>query len=346
MEMNQDKFYIFTAVIAACAGLAFGYGMSVISGAILFITDELHLNVETTSLVVSAVLLGAVIGGVISGRSADHFGRKTMLMTDAVIFIIGTGLTIIATTVTELVIGRLIVGIGIGLATYVAPIYISETAPREKRGVLVALNQLAITTGILIAYLVNYLFASTENWRAMLAAGLIPSCLLLIGAAMLPKSPRWLLSKGHEDNARKVLTQLRGCTSRVNDEVKQIKSSLQQQRGTWSMLISKNIRPAFYIAVGLAFFQQTSGIGVMLFYAPTIFKFAGFQSASAAILATVGLGGRIDVIHYYCITVTRHLGAPSVIIAGGQHTFNQHGAVKSDVSFASSHINFKMDCIN
>lgn len=287
--MNKH-FYVIVALIAAMSGVLFGYDTGVISGAILFIKDEFHLSATMNGLVVSAVLFGALLGAIISGRLTDRFGRKRLLILDAVIFILGTFGSCLAFNITSLVISRVVVGVAIGIASYIAPLYISEIAPAKHRGALVSLNQLAITIGILISYLVDAYFAESHAWRWMLGLGIAPAIGLFIGMWFLPYSPRWLMSRGKEAEALQALFKINGENAQIREQLEVIKASLLQQRGDWRMLFSKAIRPTLLIAGGLALLQQVTGINTIIYYAPTIFQMSGFSSASSAISATTIIG--------------------------------------------------------
>ena len=187
--------------------------------------------------------------------------------------------------------GRVIVGLGIGLASTTVPVYISEVSPPEARGWQVSLFQLAITIGILAAYLVDYAFAKSEAWRWMLGLAAIPGAILGVAMLFLPESPRWLARCSHPEDARAVLTRIRG-TKDVESELREILASLAhaEERGTWFDLLHQAVRPALIVGVGLAIFQQVTGINTVIYYAPTIIQSAGLPSASAAILATSGIG--------------------------------------------------------
>src|SRR3990167_9776687 len=179
--MSPKSFYVFlVAFVAAFSGILFGYDTGVISGAILFISQEFHLSSALNGFVVSSVLMGACVGALLSGRMTDHVGRKMMLIFDALLFMIGSLMTSLAATIAFLVAGRIVVGIAIGIASFTAPLYISEIAPKEHRGALVSLNQLAIAAGIFISYLVDYAFAQTQAWRWMFGIGIIPSAFLFV----------------------------------------------------------------------------------------------------------------------------------------------------------------------
>jgi MFS transporter, SP family, galactose:H+ symporter len=276
------------SAISALSGLLFGYDTGVISGAILFVQEDFHLTTFQEEAVVSAVLLGAMIGAAIGGRLADRFGRRTMLIQVALLFMVGAIGTSLAPSPTWLSAGRLVVGIAIGIASFTAPLYISEISPADVRGKLVSLNQLMITIGIVCSYLADYALAGVRGWRAMFGLAAIPAIILLIGLFFVPESPRWFVNRGLRDQARAVLLRVRK-PSEVDSELAEIEASLSQQQGGWRELLSPGLRPALIIGIGLAVFQQFTGINTVIYYAPTIFKFAGFQSA-AAILATAGVG--------------------------------------------------------
>jgi len=179
--------------------------------------------------------------------------------------------------------------VAIGIASFVAPLYISEIAPVDIRGKLVSVNQLALTSGIVISYLVDYAFAGSQSWRWMFALGLIPAAGLGVGLMFVSNSPRWLLGSGHAEEARRVLKRIRS-PEKVEGELSDIQQSVAQQEGNWSELISRRLRPAMIVGIGLAVAQQVTGINTVIYYGPTIFKLAGLSSSSVAILASVGVG--------------------------------------------------------
>jgi len=188
-----------------------------------------------------------------------------------------------------LVVARIVAGAAIGIASFVAPLYISEIAPVDIRGKLVSINQVALTSGIVISYLVDYAFAGSQAWRWMFAMAVIPAAAFGIGLIFIPDSPRWLAGRGHLDQARAVLKRVRP-PGKVDAELKDIQDSVSQQKGNWSELLSPLLRSAMIVGVGLAIAQQITGINTVIYYAPTIFKFAGLSSSSSAILASVGVG--------------------------------------------------------
>ncbi|MDX1900795.1 MAG: sugar porter family MFS transporter [Gammaproteobacteria bacterium] len=311
---NRFSFVLITAV-AALSGILFGYDTGVISGAILFIRDEFHLSAWTNGVVVSAVLGGALLGALASGQLVDHLGRKRLLIADAIIFILGTLVSAMAMSVPLLIVGRMAVGIAIGIASYVAPLYISEIAPARYRGVLVSLNQLAITLGILLSYLVDYFFVSHGGWRWMFAAGIVPALGLLFGMLFLPKSPRWLCSKKRFDDALHILKRIHGA-NRGEKEFSEIQKSLQQHHGTWKMLFDPMIKSTIVIGIGLAIIQQVTGINTIIYYAPTIFNLAGFDGPSNAILATMSVGVVFVVSTLVALPLIDTLGRRPLLLLG------------------------------
>lgn len=288
-SVNHSFLIYLVCAFAALTGLLFGYDTGVISGAILFIRKDFALSTTLIEITVSAVLLGALTGSALSGKLTDFFGRRRVLVVVAIIFVVGTLITALAPDKITLIVGRIILGIAIGIGSFTAPLYLAEIAPYQNRGMLVSLNQLAITIGIVLAYVVDYVFADSGSWRWMLGFGVFPAALLLIGTIFLPESPRWLVLGGQKNKAREVLQHVR-ATEDVSHELSDIEQSVKKENGSWRLLFAKWVRPIIWISLGLGFFQQVSGINTIVYYAPTILQTAGFHGASSAILATMGLG--------------------------------------------------------
>src|SRR3984893_97229 len=285
------RFVYMAAIFAALGGLLFGYDTGVISGAELFIRNDFTLSTFALEVIVSGVLAGAAVGALGGGRLADIFGRRLLLIVTAIIFAAGAVICAAATSPAMLIVGRIIVGLGIGLSSGTVPVYISEVSPADARGWTVSLFQLAITIGILLAYVVDYAFAKSEAWRWMFGISLIPAAIFAIGMYFLPESPRWLVRHGDPARARAILARIRG-TSDVDGELKEIEQSFAQSQhhGNWRDLLSPSLRPALTVGIGLAIFQQVTGINTVIYYAPLIIQSAGVSSASGAILATAGIG--------------------------------------------------------
>jgi len=301
--------------ISALAGLLFGYDTGVISGAILFVQKDFALTRVQEEVVVAAVLLGAVIGAAFGGKLADRFGRRKVLIHVGILFIVGAIGTALAPTSIWLSIGRVVVGIAIGIASFTAPLYISEVSPAAIRGKLVSLNQLMITIGIVVSYLVDYGLADSRAWRWMFGLAAIPAMVLVIGLLFVPESPRWLMSQSRDEEARGVLARIRE-TSNVGAELAEIAADLRLQEGGWRELFNVSLRRALIVGVGLAIFQQFTGINTVLYYAPTIFQFAGLHSASAAILATVGVGVVMVLLTIVSLRLLDRVGRRPLLLYG------------------------------
>ncbi|GCE06598.1 sugar porter family MFS transporter [Dictyobacter aurantiacus] len=281
----------FITSVAALGGLLFGYDTGVISGAQLFLVKTFSLNPQQQELAVSAVLIGAIIGAIVAGKVNDAFGRKKTLLLLAVIFTLGALLTAVSPNYTLFLIFRAIVGLGIGAAASVVPVYISEMAPFQMRGKLVTFNQLAVTIGIAVSYWVDLAFAHAGmGWPPMFATAAIPGILLFVGMLMSPETPRWYASRGRWAEARQVLECIEGADPEL--EIAEIHTSLsiEQKQGRIRDLFTPRVRMALLVGVGLAVFQQFVGINTVIYYAPTIFQSAGVSSASSAILATSVVG--------------------------------------------------------
>ena len=290
-HLRGTRFVYVAASFAALGGLLFGYDTGVISGALIFIKREFGLTTAAEEVVVSGVLLGATIGAIFGGKAADLFGRRRVLLVTAAIFGIGALASAVAPSPAILIISRVVLGLAIGLASTNVPVYLSEVAPPHARGWVVSLFQLAVTVGIVVAYLTDYAFAGIGGWRWMLGLAVVPALVFGIGMFFLPETPRWLIRGGHHEVAQRVLVRIRELSD-VNVEIEEIKASLAQQveSGHWTDLLRRQVRPALVVGLGLAIFQQITGINTVIYYSPRILQSAGFDSASGAILATVGVG--------------------------------------------------------
>jgi SP family galactose:H+ symporter-like MFS transporter len=314
-QANTNRFVYIAAAISALGGMLFGYDTGVISGAILFIQQDFALSPTLEEIVVSSVVFGAMLGAVAGGTLTDRFGRRIVLIVTAALFALGAVGTAMAPAVFWLIIGRVIVGMAIGVASFTTPLYISEISPVTLRGRFVSFNQIALTSGIVIAYLVDYAFSGMQGWRWMFGLAAVPSALLGIGMVFMPESPRWLLSHRHADEGRSVLQRIRGTAS-VDDEVQNIRQSSVQQSGNWAELISPLLRSAMIVGIGLALFQQVTGINTVIYYAPTIFQSAGFTSASVAILATTGVGVVNMLMTVVALLLLDHVGRRPLLLIG------------------------------
>ena len=291
---SQRRFVRVAAAITATGGLLFGYDTGVISGALLFIREDFApLSDFMQGVIVSFLLVGAVTGALAGGPLSDRFGRRPIVLLAAVIFAIGAIAAALTPNVGLLIVARFILGLGVGLASLIVPLYIAEIAPPDSRGALVSLNQLMITIGILLSYIVGVAFTPIEGWRWMFAVAVIPALILGIGMFLLPESPRWLVKNGKLAKARSVLIRSR-VEAEVETEMQQMEEleriERQQAQVGYKELLSPWIRPALIIGIGLAIFQQITGINTVIYYAPTILEIVGFSAAGAIAATALGVG--------------------------------------------------------
>src|SRR5206468_5237751 len=254
-HLRATKFVYIAASFAALGGLLFGYDTGVISGALIFIKREFGLTTAAEEVVVSGVLLGATIGAIVGGKAADLFGRRRVLLVTGAIFGIGALASALAPSPAILIASRVVLGSAIGLASTNVPVYLSEVAPPHARGWVVSLFQLAVTVGIVVAYLTDYTFAGVQGWRWMLGLAVIPALVFGTGMFFLPETPRWLVRGCHHEVAHRVLQRIRALAD-VNLEIEEIKASLAQQAesGHWTDLLRRQVRPALVVGLGLAIF--------------------------------------------------------------------------------------------
>lgn len=257
-QLNMSLIYFFGSL----GGLLFGYDTGVISGAILFIEKQLALGAWGLGWVVSSVLLGAVLASLFIGPLSDRYGRRKLILAAAVVFFAGSIGSGIASGFTTLVVSRVLLGFGVGIASSLIPTYLSEVSPADKRGSLTGLFQFMVMTGILLAYVSNYALSGPQSgWRWMLGLAALPSLVLFLGALILPESPRFLVKTGRTSEARHVLLDMyKGDPAVVDSQLTEIKRQAQMPNGGWNELFGSMARPALFAAIGLAVFQQIMGL--------------------------------------------------------------------------------------
>ncbi|PLS29200.1 sugar porter family MFS transporter [Bifidobacterium parmae] len=282
----------------ALGGLLFGYDTGVISGAILFIQKQMNLGAWQQGWVVSAVLLGAVLGAAFIGPMSDKLGRRKLLLISAVIFTVGALGSGFSPEFWTLIISRIVLGLAVGVASALIPTYLGELSQASKRGTVSGLFQLMVMTGILLAYITNYTFSfMVHGWRWMLGFAALPAIILFLGGLFLPESPRFLVRTGDLDAAKAVLGQIYdNDQTKVAQELHEIEGQAKLENKGFAELFGPTVRPALVIGIGLAIFQQVMGCNTVLYYAPTIFTDVGF-GVSAALIAHIGIGiGIFNVI--------------------------------------------------
>ena len=250
------------------------------------------------------------------GALTDRFGRRKLIILAGIIFTVSAIGTALAPTIPWLITAMIVSGIAIGIASFISPMYIAEVVPAKVRGSLVAVNMLAITSGIVVAYLVDYAFSSSEGWRYMFGLAAIPSIALVIGMWRLPDSPRWLISRSMVEKAKQVLQRVR-TDADVSPEITDIQKSMEQQgAGGLKGLFQPSLRMPMIVGLGLAVFQQITGINTVIYYAPTIFKFAGIEAVGPAILAGAGLAMVMWLFHVLSIFLLDRVGRRPLLLVG------------------------------
>ena len=233
-----------------------------------------QLSSTQTELAVSIVLAGAALGAAVAGYFADRFGRKPVLIVDAVIFGVFAIVTGSANGLALFLVARFLVGVAVGVASMITPLYIAEVAPARIRGALVTLNQLAIVTGIVVAYYVDYLFSGAGNWRAMFISAVVPSVVLLVALVFLPESPRWLATQQRLDEALRILSRVE-TAEEAQRNLQELREVTETDNLSFGDLFALRFRRPLLIGVLLAVFQQITGVNTIIYYTPTILQMAG-----------------------------------------------------------------------
>ncbi len=281
------------------AGLLFGYDQGVISGALPLLQADLDLSTLESEIVTSWVTLGALFGALIAGATADRIGRRYTAVVAGVLFAAGALVQAVAPDAGWLTVGRVVTGLGVGFASVVAPLYAAEMAPKWIRGRFVSTYQLAITVGIFLAYLADDALTPSDRWRTMFALAVIPGVALVIGFLVMPESARWLLKMGRRDQARASLLKVDGPEI-ADAELATLETDLAEEakegQASWGEVFGPTLRRALLVGIGLAVFQQVTGINAIIYYANEIFAEAGFTTAEEQAKATLYAVGATNVL--------------------------------------------------
>jgi SP family galactose:H+ symporter-like MFS transporter len=275
---NSNAIVIKVSFIAALAGLLFGLDVAYVNGTLDFITKEFNLDVAAQGSVAGYLLLGAAVGALFSGWLSRIFGRKRVLVLAAVLFTLSVIFTILSHTFSIFLLARFVTGLAIGIASFVAPLYLSEIAPYKIRGALIAMYQLMITIGIFIMFLSNASLSFTGSWRIMLSVLLIPSLIMLIGTLTLPESPRYMALIGKMDKAREILNRIRSNKDEIEFELQEIKQTANVKSRGFSLLGKGYFLKVILLGVLLQCLQQLSGMNALMYYSGQIFQTAGFTN--------------------------------------------------------------------
>lgn len=314
-------YMVFLAVVAALGGYLFGYDTAVISGTISQVSAQFALDTIDQGWYVGCALIGSILGVMCAGMLSDRFGRKKILVLSAVLFVISAFGCALSTTFNQLVIARIIGGMGIGVVSIVSPLYISEVSAAQYRGRLVALYQLAITIGFLGAYLINFALLNyssggaesiatpvmykifhAEVWRSMLGMAAIPAVLFLVAIFFIPESPRWLILKNQEKLAGKTLLRIYGTDSAATHEMNETKKVASTEtkadnKSQWRILLKPGIFKAVIIGCAIAILGQFMGVNAVLYYGPTIFENNGLSGGDSLFYQVmVGLANMVATV--------------------------------------------------
>ncbi|KAL5197549.1 hypothetical protein ABZP36_001061 [Zizania latifolia] len=327
----RNPYVLRLAFSAGIGGLLFGYDTGVISGALLYIRDDFRSvdkNTWLQEMIVSMAVAGAIIGAAIGGWANDRYGRRTSILVADFLFFVGAVVMASAMGPVQLVVGRVFVGLGVGMASMTSPLYISEASPARIRGALVSTNGFLITGGQFLSYLINLAFTKAPGtWRWMLGIAGLPAVVQFFLMLYLPESPRWLYRKGREEEAEAILRKIYSAEE-VEREMEELKESVEAEArergssekvGLVTLLRTATVRRGLVAGVGLQVFQQLVGINTVMYYSPTIVQLAGFasnQTALALSLVTSGLNALGSVVSIYFIDRTGRRKLLVISLAG------------------------------
>jgi sugar porter (SP) family MFS transporter len=311
---GHQRALVISAGITALGGLLFGYDTGVVSGALLFLQTSFgKLSSFDKELVTSLLLVGAAVGALGAGRLADGIGRRPTILLTAAVFVAGVIGAALSPAFWLLIAMRFVIGLAVGSASMTVPMFIGELAPAKFRGALVSLNQLAITTGILVSYLIDYWLSASQNWRLMFGLAAVPAVVLFVGTLIQPESPHWLISHGREDDGRRVLARYRD-EAEIESEVQDVKRVRREEQRAPSLL-APEIRSVLILGITLAVLQQVTGINTVIYYAPTLLHGAGLGN-SASLLANVVNGGVNVGMTLVAIRLLDRVGRRPLLISG------------------------------
>ncbi|PIA30643.1 hypothetical protein AQUCO_05400024v1 [Aquilegia coerulea] len=300
---NTKRFVIACAIFASLNTVLIGYDVGVMSGAILYIQEDLNLTEVQEEVLVGCLSIVSLLGSLAGGKASDAIGRKWTMGFAAIVFQAGAVVMALAPSFKVLLIGRLLAGVGIGFGVMIAPVYIAEISPAVARGSLTSYPEIFINIGILLGYVANYAFSGLPvhiNWRVMLGVGILPSVFIGLSLFVIPESPRWLVMKNRIEEARIVLLKTNENQEEIEERLVAIqeaasKSNVEskyEEKAVWRELLtpSPTLRRMLITGIGIQCFQQITGIDATVYYSPTIFKEAGIEGNNKLLAATIAVG--------------------------------------------------------
>lgn len=319
---NSSAFVLKVSVVAALGGLLFGYDTAVIAGVIGFLQQKFSLTPAMVGWAASSAIWGCIFGAMFAGYVSDRLGRKKVLIITAILFAVSSVGSAIPNDLATFIAARFIGGLGIGAASMLSPLYIAEIAPSDKRGRLVTLYQLAIVLGINLIYFVNMQIAGLNDetwnidvgWRYMIGSGVIPAILFFVLLFFVPESPRWLVKRGKFAEALDTLSRVNG-SEKAGYILEEIKTTLQQESGTFKELFAPGLRTAMVIGVMLGLFSQITGINAIIYYAPEILKRTGI-GAGSAFLQTFIIGIVNTMFTFVALWLVDRAGRRKLLLGG------------------------------
>ena len=323
------------SLVAATGGFLFGYDLSIISGALIFLEAHFQLDSTAKGFAVSSAILGSIAGPLFGMWLNDSVGRRATLWIAAICFMVSAIGTALPRTFVEFCIWRAVGGVGVGLAAMTSPMYIAEIAPSHLRGRLVTVNQLGIVIGINLAVIASYLLSYGGHWRWMFASTVIPILALIGGLFFVPHSPRWLVSKGRNEKALEVLESING-SEQATRELADIRAELREETGTFSELLLPGLRKAMVVGLLIMIFSQINGVNMMLIYGPSILREAGIGDASQSIFFTIFLNLVILVSTIIAFWLVQRFGRRPIMIWGVTAMAAGHLIMASNFYFGGS----------
>jgi len=321
---GSTRFLVGVCLVATLGGLLFGYDTGVISGAIESLTARFALSHFMKGWATGCVLIGCAVGVLLVGPLSDRFGRKLAMFLAAAMFLVSAIGTAVPPDIGTFIVFRFLGGLGIGIASISTPMYIAEITPARIRGRMVAINQIAIVGGIAASAFVNYFITKwgdqawleATGWRWMFAAGILPSVVFALLLLPIPESPRWLIERGREEEARTILGKV-GGSAFAGVEVANIQAALSREKGTWGELFSRSLRLPLIVGITLAILQQVTGINVFMYFGATIFKtMSASVRLDAGLLQQILINGAGVLFTLIAIATVDHWGRKPLMLVG------------------------------